>query len=90
MRHPWQMCRGLASIPREGPLLGSDLPWILAPGWPSDQRSGLVSNHEPAIAMHYMHYNFCRIHRTLRVTPAMEAGISDHVWSIEELIGLMN
>lgn len=40
--------------------------------------------------MHYMHYNFCRIHRTLRVTPAMEAGISDHVWSIEELIGLMN
>jgi len=35
-----------------------------------------------------MHYNFCRIHQTLRVTPAMEAGVADHVWSIEELIGL--
>jgi IS1 family transposase len=48
-----------------------------------------LSNHEAAIALHYMHYNFCRIHQTLRVTPAMEAGISDHVWSIEELVGLL-
>src|SRR5438270_287920 len=32
-----------------------------------------------------MHYNFCRIHKTLRVTPAMEAGLTDHVWTIEEL-----
>jgi len=31
-----------------------------------------------------MHYNFCRIHKTLRVTPAMEAGFTDHVWTIEE------
>jgi hypothetical protein len=36
-----------------------------------------------------MYYNFCRIHQTLRVTPAMEAGISNHVWSVEELVGLM-
>jgi hypothetical protein len=36
-----------------------------------------------------MHYNFCRIHRSLRVTPAMEAGVSDHVWSIDELIALL-
>jgi hypothetical protein len=36
-----------------------------------------------------MHYNFCRIHKTLRVTPAMEAGLSDHVWSIEELLGVV-
>lgn len=35
---------------------------------------------------HFMHYNFCRIHQTLRVTPAMEAGLSDHVWTVEELI----
>ena len=48
-----------------------------------------LANHEAAIALHYMHYNFCRIHQTLRVTPAMEAGMSDHVWSIEELVGLL-
>jgi hypothetical protein len=36
-----------------------------------------------------MHYNFCRIHQTLRVTPAMEAGISDHVWSLDEVIDLL-
>jgi IS1 transposase len=48
-----------------------------------------VENHIWAIALHYMHYNFCRIHQTLRVTPAMEAGIADHLWSIEELVGLL-
>lgn len=45
-----------------------------------------VENHAYAVAIHYMHYNFCRIHKTLRVTPAMEAGITDHVWSIEEML----
>jgi|SRR5579872_6309648 len=48
-----------------------------------------VENHFWAIALHYMHYNFCRIHKSLRVTPAMEAGIADHVWTIEEIVGLM-
>ena len=48
-----------------------------------------VENHEHAIAIHYMYYNFGRIHQSLRVTPAMEAGISDHVWSIEEIVGLL-
>jgi hypothetical protein len=37
-----------------------------------------------------MHYNFRRIHQTLRVTPAMEAGVSDHVWSTEEMVALLN
>jgi hypothetical protein len=37
-----------------------------------------------------MHYNFCRVHKTLRVTPAMEAGLADYVWTIEELIELLN
>jgi hypothetical protein len=36
-----------------------------------------------------MYYNFCRVHQTLRVTPAMESGLSDHVWTIEELCGLL-
>lgn len=49
-----------------------------------------VQNHEAAVALHFMHYNFCRVHQTLRVTPAMEAGISDHIWSLEELVGLLN
>ena len=37
-----------------------------------------------------MHYNFCRVHQTLRVTPAMQAGLSDHVWETEELVALLN
>lgn len=45
-------------------------------------------NLECAVALHFMHYNFGRIHKTLRVTPAMEAGISDHVWSVAEIAKL--
>jgi hypothetical protein len=47
-------------------------------------------NLEAAVALHYMYYNFARIHQTLRVTPAMEAGISDHVWDLEEVIALLD
>jgi hypothetical protein len=49
-----------------------------------------LENHIAAISLHFMHYNFCRIHKTLRVTPAMEAGVTDHVWGIDELIELIN
>jgi IS1 family transposase len=49
-----------------------------------------VQNHIHSVAMYMMFYNFCRIHKTLRVTPAMEAGVADHVWSIEEMVGLLN
>jgi hypothetical protein len=55
----------------------------------TNAHSKKLANHEAAIALHYMHYNFCRIHSSLRVTPAMEAGISGHVWSLEELVGLL-
>jgi len=48
-----------------------------------------VENHEHAIALYFMYYNFCRIHQSLRVTPAMEAGVADHVWSLEEVIALL-
>jgi hypothetical protein len=48
-----------------------------------------IDNLEYAVALHFMHYNFCRIQQTLRVTPAMEAGISDHAWIIEELVNLL-
>jgi IS1 family transposase len=47
-----------------------------------------VENHEHSIAIHYMYYNFARIHQPLRVTPAMEAGIADHVWSLAEILAL--
>jgi hypothetical protein len=49
-----------------------------------------IENHMAAVALHFMHYNFARIHKTLRVTPAMAAGIASHVWSIEEIVSLMN
>ncbi len=45
-----------------------------------------VENHAASVALYYMHYNFCRVHQTLRVTPAMEAGLTDHVWTIEEML----
>jgi len=48
-----------------------------------------LESHKHAAAIHFMHYNFCRIHQTLRVTPAMEAGITDHVWTLEEVVGLI-
>jgi len=48
-----------------------------------------LENHACAIALYFMWYNFGRIHQTLRCTPAMRAGMSDHVWSIEEVVGLL-
>jgi hypothetical protein len=47
-----------------------------------------VENHIHALAVYFAYYNFCRIHQTLRVTPAMEAGLTDHVWTLEELVSL--
>lgn len=49
-----------------------------------------IENHVASIALHYMHYNFCRVHQTLRVTPAMQASIADHVWQINEIISLLD
>lgn len=49
-----------------------------------------VENHEAAVSLHFMYYNFSRVHQTLRVTPAMEAGITDHIWSLEEIVSLLD
>lgn len=49
-----------------------------------------VENLAAAVNLHFMFYNFGRVHKTLRVTPAMEAGIADHVWSIEEIANLVS
>jgi IS1 family transposase len=48
-----------------------------------------VENLQHAVSLHFMYYNFCRIHKTLRVTPAMEAGITKHVWDIKEILELL-
>ena len=49
-----------------------------------------VENLCHAVSLHFMYYNFYRIHQTLRVTPAMEAGISDHVWEVEDILKLLD
>jgi hypothetical protein len=49
-----------------------------------------VENHEHMLAIYFLYYNFCRVHQTLRVTPAMEAGIANYVWSIEEMVKLLD
>jgi IS1 family transposase len=48
-----------------------------------------IENHAAAVALYFMWYNFGRVHQTLRVTPAMEAGVTDHVWSVEEIVALL-
>jgi IS1 family transposase len=55
----------------------------------TDEFSKKVENHAHAMALHFMHYNFVRIHKTLRVTPAMQTGMSDHVWSLKEIATLV-
>lgn len=56
----------------------------------TNAHSKKAENHVHAVALHAAYYNFCRIHATLRVTPAMAAGLTDHLWSVEELIGLID
>jgi hypothetical protein len=48
-----------------------------------------LENLEHNAALYFMHYNFCRIRQTLRVTPAMKAGIADHVWTMAEIVALL-
>jgi hypothetical protein len=49
-----------------------------------------IENHAAAVALYFMYYNFGRVHQTLRVTRAMEAGVNDHVWSVEEIVELLD
>lgn len=49
-----------------------------------------VENLAHAVALHYMHYNFCRVHQTLKTTPAMAAGVSDHRWSLYEVAAVLD
>ena len=49
-----------------------------------------VENHYYAVALHFTNYNFARIHQTLRVTPAMAAGVSDHPWEVSDIVALLD
>ncbi len=49
-----------------------------------------VENHSYAVALHFMYYNFVRVHQTLKVTPAMEAGLTDRLWDINDLVALID
>ena len=62
----------------------------------TNAHSKKLENHKHAISLYFMHYNFCRKHETLtkaadgiHTTPAMAAGVSDHVWKLEEIVGLL-
>lgn len=48
-----------------------------------------IENHRLACAIHFLHYNFCRMHQTIRCTPAMAAKLTDHVWELSELMSLL-
>ena len=48
-----------------------------------------VENLAAAVSLHFAYYNFCRVHKTLGTTPAVAAGVTDHVWKLDELIGLL-
>jgi IS1 family transposase len=49
-----------------------------------------IENHAHAVSLHYMFYNFCRIHKTLRVTPAMAAKVTDRLWSVEDIVQVID
>lgn len=55
----------------------------------TDAFSKKLHNHKCAISLHFMAYNFCKVHGSIRVTPAMEAGISNHIWTYDEIIELL-
>jgi hypothetical protein len=49
-----------------------------------------LESHAAIVSLYFLHYNFGRVHQTLRVTPAMEAGVSDHIWGVEEIVALLD
>ena len=74
-----------------GPAKALCVPVLVVRGRPQfyHVRHDVCQAHRDWVALHFMHYNFCRIHKTIRVTPAMEAGLSGHVWTVEELVAIL-
>ena len=70
-------------------VINTDLAPIYSSAIPDSKTNAFskkLDNLKAACALHFAYYNFCRIHQSLRVTPAMEAGIADHAWKIRELL----
>ena len=49
-----------------------------------------IANHVYALSLGFVHYNFCRVHKSLRVSPAMAAGVADRLWSMEDVVALID
>lgn len=56
----------------------------------TNAHSKKVANHGHALSLYFMYYNFARIHSSLRVTPAMQAGVANHVWTLEDIVRLLH
>jgi len=65
----------------------ADVPAPIYP--PYERLLKKVENHAAAVALYFMYDNLGRVHQTLRVTPAMEAGVTDNVWSVSEIVGYL-
>lgn len=61
----------------------------LIPCWYVGDRTTMNCYHRLAVAVHFVHYNFARVHASLRITPAMAAGLTDHVWELSEIVALL-
>ena len=73
------------------PIIGNPDPMHVSTGFVERQNlTKKVENHMQSVALHFMYYNFVRIHQTLRVTPAMAAGISTKVWEVEDMMALLS
>ena len=48
--------------------------------------SKIIRNHAHAVALHYLYYNFCHIHQSIRITPAMAAGVTDHLYDLDWIV----
>ena len=73
----------------DGYMRGHEADGVLV-GRLTNAHSKKVENHRHALALYFMYYNFARIHSSLRVTPAMQAGVANHVWSIDEMLQLLD
>ena len=75
------------------PAQDRETDWLLAAVCSETPCTGFskkLEDHAASVALYFMHYNFARIHRALRITPATAAGVADHVWGLEEIVGLLD
>jgi hypothetical protein len=81
----WTRCRLDAARPRE---LSARVPFPAATRL-TNAFAKKIENHQHAVALNFMHYNFLRIHTTLKITPAMAAGLTTKLWEMEDILALI-